>query len=131
MWVLITDGGLALSASEIFRFQEWKSIKKENLSCLIKTNFRADLRDTRGKLHRESGITPHILRHMRAFSVVVNYGVEVPLVVKWFGWTDQRMLYYYAHIRTKLSTRNQVEMLKRSNMLTNLPIDLGKSISAY
>jgi hypothetical protein len=128
MWTYITDGGLAVRADEIFKFKEWKSTSKQNLNCLVKSNFRTNLRDTKGKVHRNAGITPHILRHMRAFNVTVNYGVEVPLAVKWFGWTDQRMLYYYAHIRERLNVRNQLDMLKRSGHLTNLAISIGKEI---
>lgn len=131
MWNFITDGGLTTDANEIFQFDRWKSTSKHNLNCLIKTNFRTDLRDEAGHVHRDHGITPHIFRHMRAFNVIVNYGVDVPLAIKWFGWTDQRMLYYYAHIRKALNISNQVEMLKRGNLLTNLAIDMGKAITTY
>ena len=131
MWNFITDGGMLLSAEDIFELHNWNSTTKYNMSLLIKANFKADLRDPNGKLHKSQGITPHILRHMRAYSVIVNYGAEVPYAVELFGWHDERMLYYYAHIRGRLHVNTQVEMLKRGHLLTDLKIDMGKAITQY
>lgn len=131
MWNFITDGGLLLNSDEIFEFKDWKSTTHDNLSNLIKYNFRTDLRDTTGKLHKDQGITPHILRHMRAYSVIVNYGVEPAYAIELFGWRNERMLYYYAHIRGRLKASSQLQMLKRGNFLTGLHIDLGKAIAGY
>lgn len=131
MWNFITDGGMVTDTADIFKFDKWRSRTKHNMNCLLKTNFRTNLRDENGRVHIDYGITPHILRHMRAFNVIVNYGVEVPLAIRWFGWTDQRMLYYYAHIRKALNIGSQVEMLKRGNLLTSLNIDLAKAVSSY
>lgn len=131
MWSTITDGGLQTNIDEIFKFKEWKSLKHDNINCLIKTNFKTDLKDPSGNLHRNAGITPHILRHMRTFNVIVNEGLHEIQVVKMFGWTNSRMIYYYAHIRTVLEMRNQVEVLKRGGFLRNNPIDLGKAMSTY
>lgn len=131
MWNFITDGGMSLNAEDIFELSQWKSTTKYNMNGLIKSNFKADLRDPNGKLHKNQGITPHILRHMRAYSVIVNYGAEVPYAIELFGWHDERMLYYYAHIRGRLHVNTQLEMLKRGHLLTNLKIDMAKAIAQY
>lgn len=125
MWDFITDGNLTLNAEDMFKFQEWRSLKKDNLSHLIKRNFKIDLKDTVGDVHRNCGITPHILRHMRCFNVLINHNTSPELAIIWFGWNDQRMVYYYAHIRNMLTKRNQLEMLRARKLLTNLRVDSG------
>jgi integrase len=128
MWNFITDGGLTLNAKDMFEIDKWKSTARNNMWSLIKSNFKVDLRDDNGKLHKDCGISPHILRHMRAYNVIVNYGVEVPYAVAFFGWKDERMLYYYAHIRDSMNIKSQVDMLRRGNFLTELKVDLGKAV---
>lgn len=129
MWNFITDGGSELNTEHIFQFEGWKSTTKMNLSGLIKTNFKTDLRDpiTR-RVHKDTGITPHILRHMRVYNVLVNYKVPETYAVMFFGWNDSKMLYYYAHLQETVSFRNQVEMLEKGDWLTGLKIDLMKSV---
>lgn len=134
MWNLITSGGTIRTSKEIFHFNEWKSLKKENISGLLKRNFKCNLKDTEGKLHRNAQITPTILRSMREFSVVFNYNVrDVDLLIQWFQWADARPLYYYTHVKEKLDSnpKMQLDRLKNANLLTNLPIDFGKAISDY
>ena len=128
MWIFLTDGGVLMRGSEIFQFKEWKSTKKKNITCLFKTNFRTDLRDLHGRVHRDSGITPYILRHMRAYNLIVNYGADISWVVKVFGWANDSMLYRYADIRRNLSIRGQLEILRRTNMLTTLSVDVAKAM---
>jgi hypothetical protein len=122
MWLFITDGVTVLNTDDIFKFSKWGSIEKSNLSHLIKTNFKLDLRDPNKRLHHEQGITPHILRHMRMFNVVLQHNVRPELAIKWFGWNNIEMVYYYAHIRQLLSIRNQHVALKNEGLLTLLTI---------
>ena len=129
MWNYITDGGQETDPEQIFQFKNWKSTKKENLSGLIKTNFRTDLKDPiTQRIRKDTGITPHILRHMRVYSVFINYHVPEAYAVMMFGWKDSKMLYYYAHIQETVSFRNQIEMLEKGDWLTSLQIDALKGI---
>lgn len=131
MWNFITDGGLQTNVREMFQFADWKSLKHENLNCLFKTNFRTDLKDPSGNLSKDTGITPHILRHMRTFNVLINYGVDRSLVKDWFGWKNTRMIDYYALERTRLERKLQREILERGQHFTNLAVDMGKAMAPY
>jgi len=131
MWNRITDGGTQTNIDEIFQLKDWPSTKQDIISDLIKHNFKANLRDPNGKLHRDTGLIPHILRHMRTFNVVIERGVPDAQVVRWFGWTNSRMIYYYANMRQILEAKSQLELLKRTNHLTKLSVDLGKAMSGY
>ena len=122
MWMFITDGGITMNTREIFRLEQWGSLKKDNLSHLIKHNFRTNLRDPMKKMHKDNGIPAHVLRHMRTYNVILPHKVPADLAINWFGWRDTRMVYYYAHIRDMLTLRNQHTVLKNNGLLTNIII---------
>lgn len=122
MWLFITDGAINTDSDDIFRFKDWGALNTSCMSHLIDRNFFVDLKDLSGKAHRHEGLSPHILRHMRAFNVVITHNVRPELAITWFGWKDIKMLYYYAHIKELMSIRNQHQILKRDNLLTLLTL---------
>ena len=123
MWTFITDGNRESEPGKIFGYENWKSTKKSNITALFKTNFRTTLETPDKKVHRDAGIAPHILRHMRTFNVLHNHHVPDDLAQVWFGWDTKYMIDYYAHIRAVMSTRNQLGMLSRAGLLTGLRIE--------
>lgn len=133
MWNFITDGGTEQDPERMFRFAQWPSIGKSNLSGLIKTNFHTNLKDPRmpKKKHIDAGITPHILRHMRVFNVIVNHNVPEAYATVLFGWKDSKMIYYYAHLQETLGFKNQLDMLRRTKLLTDLNVDMLKNMQLY
>lgn len=131
MWHEITSGGLETNVDNIFKFKEWKSIKQPNINCLFKTNFKTDLKDPLGKLHTNCGISPHIIRHMRATYLSVTLNVPENQLLKLFGWKDKRMLYHYVDIMEAMDQAAQLEIWRRGGFFTQLSIDMGKEIPAY
>lgn len=123
MWNYITDGGVQTRAESIFRYDLWRSTGPKNIHRLIKTNFKADLRSPLGKVYYDHGITPHILRHMRAYNLLINHNVPEALCMRYMGWNSRQMLYYYAHIERMMQTKDQLSMLKQSGLLTDYRID--------
>ena len=128
MWNIVTEGGQLSRAEDIFDFQNWKSVKKENLNCLIKTNFRTSLRDDEGKIHRDEGITPHILRHMRMSHMIILKGEEAARVAATMGLDSTRTVFIYADIRKHYTRLNQLAALRRNGLLTSLTVDMAKNI---
>jgi integrase len=122
MWMYITDGGMLQRGEDIFLFKEWNSLKKNNLNQLIKHNFRINLRDLDDVVHRQHGITPHILRHMRAFSMLQYTRGRTDLVLTWMDWKDVKMLLYYAQLARLMTTQNQLKALRDDKLLTDMPI---------
>ena len=127
MWNFVLDGGLTTRINDILKLDTWR-LSKVTISQQVKNNFRINLKDQAGDLHRNAGITPHVLRHMRAFNILINHHVPPVLAIKWFGWRKEQMLYYYAHIQKMLSQTNQMEMLRSYNLLTKLRIDAGRKL---
>jgi hypothetical protein len=126
-WEYLTDGGLTTRAEDIFRYDLWTSTKNNKILRLFKTNFKTNLKDQNGKLHKNSGVAPNILRSMRAYNVLdpKEHKAPVELAKVWFGWSREDMCYYYPHIRTLLQQQDQLDTLKAKNLLTNLKINSG------
>jgi integrase len=119
MWKLITEEGDNLNVENIFKFKQWGKLYDARLSRFISRNFKTDLRDDRDILHKNTGITPHILRHMRAYNVLINHSIPDKIAMNWFAWSDQKMLYYYAHIKAQLKFKGQIELLDQNNILND------------
>lgn len=123
MWRYITDGGKEMRAKQIFKFNEWGEIRKDKISRYIKHNFKADLIDMDRKRHDNCQMSAHILRHARAFNLVVTHNIKPYMVISWLGWKNEAMLWYYADIRRSLQIKNQLKTLKESGIKT---LDLDK-----
>jgi len=128
MWNFITDGGNVFNTEQIFKFSEWGNVADDRISRLVKRNFKTNLRDEAGNVHKNAGITPHILRHMRCANLILHR-VREELILRWIGWADKRMMYYYAHIKRILDVRNQTQMIKADGIGTNLRLGLSVDVS--
>lgn len=129
MWNFVTSGGTEFEASQIFQYDSWKSSANNNITAIFKANFKTTLIDpeTR-KSYKNMGISPHQLRHMRSYNVLINHEMykNRELVKLWFGWSSDLMISYYAHVRDIMGLMDQEKMLKSSGMLTNFKIDANK-----
>jgi integrase len=116
MWKFITNGGKDMNMKYIFQFDDWarkydkKGKQRHEYLTLYMANFRVDLRDTEGVLHSNCPITPHILRHARAFNLLINHRAPEPLILGIMGWTSNQMLYYYAYLRNTLHIENLLKL---------------------
>ena len=128
MWNFITDGNTQTEASEMFGYRLWKSTENSAISYLFSRNFKTDLEDPEDhKVHKKAGILPHILRHMRTYNVLIDHNMRKyrDIVQIWFGWNDQYMIDYYAHIRELMDRGKQIQTLQEGGVLTDLRVDAG------
>jgi hypothetical protein len=126
MWNFITDGGAETEADSIFKYKSWNSTKKAHISNLFKRNFKTDLESPERKVFWDAGINPHILRHMRAYNILIEHKVPREYVITFFGWDSQYMLDHYADIRKMMNITNQEKYLRENKLLTGLRIDAGR-----
>jgi len=117
MWEWITDYGSAKDGESIFRYKAWKSTRKNNITALFNKNFTTTLEDPNHKVHKNEGISPHILRHLRAYHVLIRHNVPREMAQIWFGWDNQNMIDYYSDIRNVMKVSDQEKMLERSGLL--------------
>ena len=117
MWKYITNKGLDMNTKLIFQFDNWGKLTHDKLNRYV-GNFKTDLRDDAGSLHRGARMTPHILRHMRAFNLLINHRAPDALIVGIMGWDNNQMLYYYAHIRTMMKMDSMLKLAKESGFLS-------------
>ena len=88
--------------------------KNQNLTGVIQRNFHCDMREElTGKLLKNAPLTPHALRHHRAYNLYIERGLDKDLVISLFGWKDDRMLDYYAYINRGAKGRAQLHSLKK------------------
>ena len=116
MWKYITTSGKEMNTKQIFQFEKWGMLKHDKLNKYI-SNFRVDLRDNNNTLRKECRLTPHILRHMRAFNMLINHRAPDSLIVGIMGWSNTQMLYYYAHIRNMLRQENMLKLARESGFM--------------
>ncbi len=129
MWNFITDGGLLSNPEDIFKWSNWESLENSQISEMITNNFKIDLKEPEtNKVFKGIGIVPHILRHMRAYNLMVNHKIPKDLIIKWLGWDNDDMLYYYVHLESMLGEAEQRKILRENNLLTNLKIDGAKKL---
>lgn len=84
-----------------------------NLSTIVQHNFRAEMRTGDGKLLKNAPISIHALRHHRAYSLLVQRGLDDDLVTSLFGWHDPRMCTYYAYLSREIKGQAQLLSLKK------------------
>ena len=74
--------------------------------------FKADI--TNGDIRHEHGnVTPHMLRHIRAYDLWINEGMKPQFVQKVFGWKRLSMLEYYADLSRAMQTKEMLAELER------------------
>lgn len=122
MWDFITDDGGSLNNTWL---KDYTYSQRQSLHHRFAYSFRARLTD--GSITKVRGITPHILRHLRAYNLLFNKGYEMSFIQAFFGWTKAQMLTdHYVYIKNALKNREQMQILER--MLDGRK---GQSITEY
>lgn len=119
MWERITTGGSVSEPEQIFRFAEWNSLDKRNLSKLIKSNFKLDLQKG-SEFYLKRGLTSSNLFTIRLYNVLITHHVPSWKAIEWFGWKDSRPMASYPIIeqmRKEMPKADEIEELKRLNLL--------------
>ncbi len=113
LWKIVLDDYEVLDISDLFERME-RHDAHNGITGIIERNFKADVREeATGKLIKKAPITPHMLRHHRAYNLYIERGLDDDLVVSLFGWRDARMLGYYAYINRSSRGLAQLQALKK------------------
>ena len=57
-------------------------------------------------------IVPHMLRHLRAFDLIANHGVSLPLAQRLLGWQSSDLAMRYADISSHISDTETFQLWK-------------------
>lgn len=82
--------------------------KKFNMFKMDITNGTTTIKNT--------GIVPHMLRHMRAYDMKVIHRYSNSFIQKTFTWKKEDMVSYYTDILNMLDIQSQVEEIKRHRL---------------
>ena len=115
MWDYITDEGQNLNLKTwITGFGEYTPTTRTAITNRFKDSFKARLTDGE-KIYENHSVNPHILRHLRAYSLLFNKDYKVPLIQSYFGWERIQMLTdHYVYIKRAIKDREQLAMLERT-----------------
>ena len=118
IWRIVLDDYQVTDIDDLFermskRFYSRKTGKRMgSLTKVIQHNFRADMRTEKGRLIEGAPISPHALRHHRAYSLLLQRGMPEKLVISLFGWREDKMLYRYAYMSREIKGQAQYQSLK-------------------
>ena len=115
MWEIVLNGFETTSLSDVYKTilkQNGGERRNGNLSNVISRNFFADMKTSQGEIIHHCGITPHNLRHLRAYNLHIERGLPPQLIQSLFGWKDLKMLTYYVELSRAIQSKAQIEMLK-------------------
>ena len=85
--------------------------QRTNVTNAFKSNFKTDLTDGE-HIYRQAGISPHILRHLRCYSMRFNKGYEEALVQSYLGWSNRDMFEHYNYILKQIKNEEQLRIVK-------------------
>lgn len=81
--------------------------RSAHITRIIKNTFRTKI--TNGhKIMEDEGVNPHILRHVRAYDLVINKGIKKEMVAKLLGWSDDKMVGYYSDIKNAMREEEMI-----------------------
>ena len=71
--------------------------------------FKTDITDG-SQIMKNASITPHMLRHARAYDLIANHGVQTHLVQKLLGWQTSDMVNRYADVSAYINDSETLAM---------------------
>jgi integrase len=75
---------------------------------------RLKMNITDGVKHLDNASVPlHLLRHIRAYDLLINKDYPPTIIQRLLGWNDIKMVYYYADIVNAFNAKEQISMYKR------------------
>ena len=91
--------------------------KRSAFSHYIKAHFNTPMTDG-NIIYPDDGLTPHQLRHIRVYNMLIEKGWSEVLIQSYLGWSNKDMLEHYVYIQKMLKSQQQLELLKSQ---INLP----------
>lgn len=111
LWRKVLDDYEHLDLDDLFQRM---SKHRKSLTSIIQHNFHCDMREeSSGRLLENAPITPHAFRHHRAFNLYIQRELDDQYVTLLFGWSDSRMLGYYAYLNRASKGQKQEQLLKK------------------
>ena len=129
MWEFMSSGGQVTQAEAIFKYKSWKSTKERYICELFENAFKTTLindNDPERRSQSNAGITPHILRHARAYDILCNRNLERIDCQKILGWASDKMIDHYIDIRNRLAKEDQFNRFRAKGILTSYDIDSAR-----
>lgn len=83
--------------------------------------FKSDITDGR-QIIKNSSITPHMLRHARAYDLIVLHGYKKALVQQLLNWDSENMVDHYTDIRDMLKESELIQEYERTPANYNMDI---------
>lgn len=94
-----------------------KSRSTRNLTHIIQNNFKADQKVSRGKdkgkLIKNAGISPHLIRHHRIYNWKIERRLPDSHLMLLMGWKDESMPGYYAYMNERIKGMAQLQSLEQ------------------
>ncbi len=113
LWRKVLNDYETFELDDLFSSMEKHDIHN-GLTGIIERNFHCNMREeATGRLLKDAPITPHALRHHRAYNLYIERGLDKDLVTSLFGWRDDRMLDFYAYINRSAKGQQQLQALKK------------------
>lgn len=104
---------------EVSSYEDKEKILKKRASHItrsVQSTFKAKI--TNGhKVMENQGVNPHILRHVRAYDLVINKGIKKEMVAKLLGWSNDNMVGYYSDIKNAMRAEEMVDQYLRMDDL--------------
>ena len=90
-----------------------QSNEKETYLISITSKFKMfRARITNGRKGLDGWILPHMLRHMRAYNLLINKHIRSEIVQRLLGWNRKEMVDYYADIKNTLGEQEMIEIYR-------------------
>ncbi|MEM4066536.1 MAG: tyrosine-type recombinase/integrase [Candidatus Micrarchaeaceae archaeon] len=90
------------------------SAEKERFIASMTAKFRMfKTRITDGRKAVDYHLLPHMLRHLRAYCLLINYGLPPELVRRLLGWTSKAMVDYYAEINAAMQEKEEIAIYEQ------------------
>jgi len=111
MWDYLTAGGKLFDLGFLDEWRPYTTGNRTRITNLFSSNFKTILTDGE-KIYEEEGIIPHMLRHLRVYSLLYNAGLPKDLVQAYLGWKSAAMFAEYIYIEKQMKNLQQLAILK-------------------
>ncbi len=90
------------------KLKEYKKTNSNLLNGITKKFNQFKTIITNGHEELNSSIVPHMLRHLRAFDLIIDHKYQDVLVQRLLDWDSHYMVYYYLDIKNMLQEKDEI-----------------------
>jgi hypothetical protein len=85
---------------------------RTKINHAMQAAFKADLTDG-NTIYKETGITPHILRHLRIYDLAIIKGLDDYTIQSYLGWSSRDMIEEYLYIKRMRMDQVQLQRIDK------------------